>query len=168
VLRAKNGSALVHPISAHELRAPATVSPFTSARGVPSRVGACELNWRRPVLAAALVSSCLCRGTGRRNEFQVSAKELTERTELRPREAIATRKRDRAVSLWRKAETVMNLVLEATGQQAVKPIAAAYTELNLGIASLLAFRCSSGLPVSDRIAPPNRQTNSQPRAAGFN
>jgi hypothetical protein len=49
----------------------------------------------------------------------VSAKELTERTELRPREAIATRKRDRAVSLWRKAETVMNLVLEATGQQAV-------------------------------------------------
>jgi len=119
VLRAKNGSALVHPISAHELRAPATVSPFTSARGVPSRVGPCELNWRRPVLAAALVSSCLCRGTGRRNEFQVSAKELTERTELRPREAIATRKRDRAVSLWRKAETVMNLVLETTGQQAV-------------------------------------------------
>ena len=97
----------------------ATVSPFTSARGVPSRVGPCELNWRRPVLAAALVSSCLCRGTGRRNEFQVSAKELTERTELRPREAIATRKRDRAVSLWRKAETVMNLVLETTGQQAV-------------------------------------------------
>jgi hypothetical protein len=60
--------------------------------------GCCTHLVTRPLLGNQLarkISLVWRRGTGRRNEVRVFAKELTERAKLSPREAIATRKRNR-------------------------------------------------------------------------